>query len=427
MAAALLIPFFIALVSAVLETTHANGTCRTLSAYGQEQTCLYTNTFRPAEKAILFGALCGLAPYFNNSDTGLSSICHANEAHVYVPIVGNKFASSGEKCDSAPGQYWQYYNYTWGCCLCPPGWISGNTNPLYCGLYEGCMRCSEKDEQLVVKRLDTFTTIECITTSTTSTTTTTTTTSTTSTSSCATSVTSLRSAHPPQASNAICKSSEFANCPKAHKVQKKNSKGKTITQFVCNKDPTGKTLAGCPSKCFLKTPPACPQKFPKRCCWPDQDGINFIRGAEGFCTTFYNQGDNRKTIGWGHNCNITQSLCNSLTLPIDTCIGENLFAADIQRLLHEAFRPLPNAKLLTQGQLNALLDLVYQCGNSAIAKGTPIWKDLEAKRADLVCGHITAKGTGSANCQSYKSRRLAEQEKCKGGSKVALGCSFAHA
>ncbi|KAF3290929.1 hypothetical protein TWF970_000187 [Orbilia oligospora] len=368
MAAALLIPFFIALVSAVLETTHANGTCRTLSAYGQEQTCLYTNTFRPAEKAILFGALCGLAPYFNNSDTGLSSICHANEAHVYVPIVGNKFASSGEKCDSAPGQYWQYYNYTWGCCLCPPGWISGNTNPLYCGLYEGCMRCSEKDEQLVVKRLDTFTTIECITTSTTSTTTTTTTTSTTSTSSCATSVTSLRSAHPPQASNAICKSSEFANCPKAHKVQKKNSKGKTITQFVCNKDPTGKTLAGCPSKCFLKTPPACPQKFPKRCCWPDQDGINFIRGAEGFCTTFYNQGDNRKTI-----------------------------------------------------------DLVYQCGNSAIAKGTPIWKDLEAKRADLVCGHITAKGTGSANCQSYKSRRLAEQEKCKGGSKVALGCSFAHA
>ena len=62
-----------------------------------------------------------------------------------------------------------------------------------------------------------------------------------------------------------------------------------------------------------------------------------------------------------------------------------------------------------------------------IGKGTPIWNDLQVGRVDLVCGHITAKGTGGAKCQSFMERRLAEQVKCNEGSQTALGCSFVNA
>jgi hypothetical protein len=55
---------------------------------------------------------------------------------------------SNVKCADPVGQYWQYFNYTWSCCLCPPGWVTVNIPPLYCDAFKSCVRCSGADEEL---------------------------------------------------------------------------------------------------------------------------------------------------------------------------------------------------------------------------------------------------------------------------------------
>lgn len=169
----------IAPVYAIIETTSANGTCRTVSAPGQQQICFWTDLYRPPLAVNTYSDLCGASPNLNVSDTGLSSICNANESFTtnsstYKEVVTN------EPCTTeARGQYWQYYDYTWQCCLCPPGWVTVNAPPLYCGADEPCVRCSGPDEELVFVPVgpNNMRLIQCITTTASSTRTSTSTTS----------------------------------------------------------------------------------------------------------------------------------------------------------------------------------------------------------------------------------------------------------
>ncbi|KUJ14618.1 uncharacterized protein LY89DRAFT_117408 [Mollisia scopiformis] len=142
--------FLLAVVSAELETADANGTCRTISARGQQEYCLWTNTYNPPASVNLYGDICGAAPWYNVSDTGMAPICNPNESFTLDPngALTWQLELTDVKCADPVGQYWQYFNYTWSCCLCPPGWVTVNGPPLYCDAFKSCVRCSGADEEL---------------------------------------------------------------------------------------------------------------------------------------------------------------------------------------------------------------------------------------------------------------------------------------
>ncbi|CAO3588379.1 unnamed protein product [Absidia cylindrospora] len=110
-------------------------------------------------------------------------------------------------------------------------------------------------------------------------------------------------------------------------------------------------------------------------------GLSLIKELEGWNDTFYDDGRDKYTIGYGHNCDADSTHCANLHPPISRAEGESLLKKDVsgfesyicKTVVHELKCPL------NCNQFGALVSFVYNVGTSS--NGFPrskLYEDLAA-------------------------------------------------
>lgn len=135
-----------------------------------------------------------------------------------------------------------------------------------------------------------------------------------------------------------------------------------------------------------------------------RNGINFIKGFEGFSATQYNDGTGTMTIGYGTTAADVR--------PLPTHLTESQASVLLATKLREKYLPsvLALKVPLTQNQLDALVSFTYNLGPGIIAKGTHMGDLLRSRQykaaADLMLQYDHA---GGQELAGLKRRREAER------------------
>jgi len=185
----------------------------------------------------------------------------------------------------------QKFSWTWTCCDCPAGYVSFNHGAcvLYPSLYS-CVGCTDPKELLTGDAVNGFKCILRLSSSTTSKS------STRTSSQSSTRTTMTSSTRAPTCTTAAgknpfdcwsCNKSQYDACP-------------NTVNYKCTAGVNKGFTTKCPKTCLdvsVAIPSTC-KTIPQRpSCYVSQAGIDFLKKEEMFCSTFYNQGDNVKTIG----------------------------------------------------------------------------------------------------------------------------------
>ena len=258
---------------------YQSGTCRQVSSVGKN-TCAYCNWTGIAK--------CNTTAYWDPcADNPAPNPCRPNE--ILTIDARDYLFNHDDTCKKVCPDVYCYsetWNYTTTCCSCPNGYVPSVTPPTCVGRRGSgigltCVGCGQPGEVLSGNDQVGW---QCLPKAQTSTTKKTRTSST-------SKSTSTQLATP---TANICAKSAFDTCPKAVKIPLEGKPGRY--KCACEKDKAAKT--GCPAQCTAKPKASC-TSLPARPakCYPSQKAIDALKVRENFCSTYYNQCDNHKTIG----------------------------------------------------------------------------------------------------------------------------------
>ena len=232
-------------------------------------------------------ALCNQDAYWDGcQDKATPNPCTSNE--ILALESRDYLTNYDDTCKKVcPGQYC-YSNtnkYKSKCCGCPSGYRPSITPPT-CWSHRGpdvgvtCVGCNNANEALVGNDQKGW---ECLPTTPTS-------------SSAKPKTSTSTSSAKPSASSTCNRTCGKDTWCRAHWVTRNNTDGTQSKLCQCDGGDCKDKSALCPSACLVKKPvvptdcPAvtCPKVNDKDKCFPNQKGLDLIRGAEALCTTPYN-------------------------------------------------------------------------------------------------------------------------------------------
>jgi lysozyme len=131
-------------------------------------------------------------------------------------------------------------------------------------------------------------------------------------------------------------------------------------------------------------------------------GLELLKQCEGFRDRTYTDMAGFHTIGYGHRLSVTESYPNG----IDLAQGEEILASDVANA-ELAVNRLVKAPL-SQGQFDALVDLVFNLGSGRLASST-LLSYLNAQKYDAAAWQLLAwDHCGAREIAALKARREAE-------------------
>ena len=130
--------------------------------------------------------------------------------------------------------------------------------------------------------------------------------------------------------------------------------------------------------------------------------LALIRSSEGCRLTTYLDVAGVPTIGWGHRLAIAEHYPNGIT----QAQADSIFVGDVAEVISEVLHLVKVP--LTQGQLDALVDFVFNLGVGRLASST-LLKDLNEGQYDAVADQILLwDHAAGKELPALKGRRIAE-------------------
>ncbi|CAG2174510.1 unnamed protein product [Oppiella nova] len=140
----------------------------------------------------------------------------------------------------------------------------------------------------------------------------------------------------------------------------------------------------------------------------NQAGLDLIKGFEHFEPNFYNDGVDKITIGYGHNCEALG--CSGIEAPISKATAEDILQKDLVQFKNCVQKAVP---FVNDNQFAALVSLTFNIGCANFGEST-LLKDLKAKNYSAAANEFASWRMGTVKgkkqvLNGLVTRRAAEK------------------